>query len=90
MSKRDEIRERRRREGARNRILMVLLVVGGALLITFALVSLSNPPGPGPAQETQTRSEAPDQPVVPITPRSFNMPVDGAGRRLGRLPVPGL
>ena len=38
MSKRQEIRARRQRELLRNRILVILLVVAGALLITFALI----------------------------------------------------
>jgi protein-disulfide isomerase len=45
MSKRQEIRERRRREHIRNRLIVILLVVVGALLITFTLV-LPNLKGP--------------------------------------------
>ena len=38
MSKRQEIRARRRREQIRNRIIIILLVVAGALLVAFALI----------------------------------------------------
>jgi protein-disulfide isomerase len=38
MSKRQEIREKRRRERIRNQILVVFFVVAGALLVVFALV----------------------------------------------------
>jgi protein-disulfide isomerase len=38
MSKRQEIRARHRREQIRNRIIVILLVVAGALLVTFALI----------------------------------------------------
>jgi len=38
MSKRQEIRERRRQSQLRNRIIVILLVVIGALLVTFALI----------------------------------------------------
>ena len=38
MSKRQEIRERRNKERLRNRVLVILLVVAGAAIITFALI----------------------------------------------------
>jgi protein-disulfide isomerase len=38
MSKRQEIRARRNKERLRNRILVILLVVAGALVITFAMI----------------------------------------------------
>lgn len=38
MSKRQEIRERRRKEKIRNRILVILLVTVGALIVTFVLI----------------------------------------------------
>ena len=38
MSKRQEIRALRKRENLRNRILVILLVVAGVLIITFALI----------------------------------------------------
>ena len=70
MSKRQEIRERRRREQIRNRIIVILLVVAGALLVTFALVlpSLNN---------ARTAASATPVPVITITPRVFNTKVDG-------------
>ena len=70
MSKRQEIRERRRKEKTRNRILVILLVVAGALLITFALIlpSINN---------ARTAANAASTPVVVVTPQAFNAKVDG-------------
>jgi protein-disulfide isomerase len=67
MSKRQEMREKRRRERVRNRVLIILLVVVGALLVTSALV--------WPA--IQREFFATPVPVITITPRTFNAPVDG-------------
>jgi protein-disulfide isomerase len=75
MSKREEIRERRRRERTRSRALVVLLVVGGALLITAGLIWSQK--APGTTVETQTAAGAADLSVTPITPRTFNTAVDG-------------
>lgn len=63
MSKRQEIRDKRRREQIRNKVLTILFIVGGALLITFALIWPS--------------IRASNVPVNMITPRTFNAPVDG-------------
>ncbi|MFH2104511.1 MAG: thioredoxin domain-containing protein [Chloroflexota bacterium] len=64
MSKRQEIRERRRRQQIRNRILMVLLLTAGVLLVSFAFIY--------PAIQ-----EATNQPdIVTITPRGFDAPVE--------------
>ncbi len=70
MSKRQEIRERRRRERMRNQILVVLFIVAGALLITFALVMPT-------VQGLIDRANATEIPVTPVATRTFNAPVDG-------------
>lgn len=77
MSKREEIRTRRRREQMRNRILVIVLVVTGALLITFALVL----PSVKLAQAQSATQTAVNGDPVRITPRTFNAKVDG--RHLG-------
>jgi protein-disulfide isomerase len=77
MSKRQEIRERRRREQIRNRIIVVLLVVAGALLVTFALILPSVNNATSAANATKTAENATPVPVVTITPRVFNTKVDG-------------
>ncbi len=63
MSKRQEIRERRRREHIRNRVIVILLVVAGALLITFTLV-LPSLKGPDVGK------------IVSITPAAYTAAVD--------------
>ncbi|HEY5158003.1 MAG TPA: thioredoxin domain-containing protein [Anaerolineales bacterium] len=70
MSKRQEIRQRRQRERIRNRILVILLVVLGALLVTFALILPS-------IQNANQAASATPMPVVTIVPRVINAPVDG-------------
>lgn len=74
MGKRQEIRARRRRERARNQILIILFVVAGALLITFALIL------PG-IQNTRnvsaTATSVAGNPVIVITPRTIGAAVDG-------------
>jgi len=70
MSKRQEIRKRRQRERIRNRILVILLVVVGALLVTFALILPS-------VQKANQAASATPVPVVTIVPRVINAPVDG-------------
>jgi len=77
MSKRQEIRERHRKERIRNRILVIVLVVAGALLITFALVLPSLNTARTAASATQTAENSTPLPVVTITPRVFNTKVDG-------------
>ncbi len=77
MSKREEIRDRRRREQTRNRVLVFLLVIAGALLITFALILPSLQKIPGTTQPAQTSAGSANLPVTPIVPRSFNTTVDG-------------
>ncbi len=77
MSKRQEIRERRRKTQIRNRIIVIGLVVIGAVLITFALVL----PGVTLAQNAKaTQTVLNGNPVV-ATPRTFTTKVDG--RNLG-------
>jgi len=70
MSKRQEIRQRRQRERIRNRILVILLVVLGALLVTFALILPS-------IQKVNQAASATPVPVVTIVPRVINAPVNG-------------
>lgn len=78
MSKRQEIRERHRKEQLRNRILVIVLVVVGALLITFALILPSmNNSRTAAAIATETTENATAVPVVAVTPRSFASKVDG-------------
>jgi protein-disulfide isomerase len=67
MSKRQEMKEKRRRERVRNRVLIILLIVVGALLVTFALVWPT----------IQSELFATPVSVITITPRTFSAPVDG-------------
>jgi protein-disulfide isomerase len=93
MAKREEMRERRRQEHLRNRILIILVVVAGAVVITFGFIwpslqntQLSAQPTRDAAaaaslpvlQQTQTAVGVASLPVTPITPRTFNTTVDGA------------
>jgi protein-disulfide isomerase len=77
MSKRQEIRARRRRDQIRNRILIILLVVMGALLVSFALILPSINNATAAADATKTAANFTPPPVVTITPRVFNTKVDG-------------
>jgi protein-disulfide isomerase len=77
MSKRQEIRARRRREQLRNRIIVILLVVAGALLVTFALILPSINNAATAANATKTAENASPVPVVTITPRVLTAKVDG-------------
>ena len=76
MSKRTEIRERRHREQIRNRIIVIVLVVVGALLVTFALILPSLNTARTAASATQTAVNATPVPVITITPRVFNTTVN--------------
>jgi protein-disulfide isomerase len=77
MSKRQEIRERRHREQIRNRIIVIVLVVVGALLVTFALILPSLNTARTAASATQTAQNATPVSVVTITPRVFTTTVNG-------------
>jgi protein-disulfide isomerase len=77
MSKRQEIRERRRREQIRNRIIVISLVVVGALLVTFALILPSINNVTAIANATQAALSYTPPPVVTITPRVLNTQVNG-------------
>ncbi len=77
MSKRQEIRERRRREQVRNRIIVIGLVVVGALLVTFVLIMPSINTATTAANATKTAENATPLPVVTIAPRVWNTQVDG-------------
>jgi protein-disulfide isomerase len=74
MSKRQEIRARRRREHIRNRIIVILLVVVGALLITFTLV-LPTLKGPDVGK------------IVEITPAARTAAVDNTSMGDPKAPV---
>jgi len=76
MSKRQEIRERHHREQIRNRIIVIVLVVVGALLVTFALILPSLNTARTAASATQTAANATPVPVVSIIPRVFNTTVN--------------
>jgi protein-disulfide isomerase len=77
MSKRQEIRERHHREQIRNRIIVIVLVVVGALLVTFALILPSINIATTSAAATKAAANATPVPVVTITPRVFYAKVDG-------------
>ena len=81
MSKRQEIRARRRREQIRNRIIIILLVIVGALLVAFALIIPSIQNATKVANATKTAENFTPPPVLTITPKVFNTQVDG--RHLG-------
>ena len=70
MSKRQEIRERRRREQIRNRIIIILLVVAGALLVAFAFIMPS-------ISTARAAANAAKTPVPVATFQKFNGKVDG-------------
>ncbi len=69
MSKRQEIRARRRRAQIRNRIIVILAVVAGAALIVFVLIL----PSLGQSNSAPSASAT----IAVITPRAFNAKVDG-------------
>jgi protein-disulfide isomerase len=77
MSKRQEIRARRRREQIRNRIIIILLVVVGALLVAFAFILPSLGKATSAANATRTAENTTPSPVITISPRVFNTKVDG-------------
>ena len=77
MSKRQEIRARRHREQIRNRIIVIVLVVVGAFLVTFALILPSLNTARAAASATQTAAIATPVSVVTITPRVFTTTVNG-------------
>ena len=78
MSKRQEIRGRRRRERVRNRLVTILLVLAGALLIVFALIIPSvNNIRNSAANATKTAQYLTPSPVVVITPMVFTAVVNG-------------
>jgi protein-disulfide isomerase len=75
MGKRDEIRQRRLKEKRRNRMLVVLLVVLGALLIAYAFIA---PEIKKTANANATATLAASNPVVEITPQVINAQINGA------------
>jgi protein-disulfide isomerase len=66
MSKRQEIRARRQRARVRSRVVMILLVVGGALLVLSALILPS-----------LNRGDATEAAVTPAAPRDLGSRIDG-------------
>jgi protein-disulfide isomerase len=70
MSKRQEIRQRRQRERARNRILVISLVAAGALLVAFAFIRPM-------VLKTQATASATQAPVISITPQAITAQVNG-------------
>ena len=77
MSKRQEIRQRRQRERARNRVLVIALVVVGALLIVGVLIIPSINNARAGSSATQTAQNSTPIPVLTIVPRTINATVDG-------------
>jgi protein-disulfide isomerase len=76
MSKRQEIRERRRRQQIRNRIIAIVIVGLGGLLIAWLFYSsLQNKVTATNATATVVSSNT--QPVIAVTPRVFTTKVDG-------------
>lgn len=74
MSKRQEIRDRRRRENLRNRILIIILVVLGAALVVFALI-LPGLRGPNVGKIVQITPVARRAAVAKTTMGDPNAPV---------------
>src|SRR5512137_519970 len=70
MSKRQEIRDKRRRERVRNKVLVILFIVAGALLLTFALIMPT-------IQGLIEKANATEIPVISITPQVYNAASDG-------------
>jgi protein-disulfide isomerase len=70
MSKRQEIRQRRQKERIRNRIIVIALVAGGALMIAFAFIRPM-------ILKTQATASATQSPVILITPRAINAQING-------------
>jgi len=73
MSKREQIRERRRRAQVRSRIIVIALVVVGAAFVTFALVL----PGVKLSQQARATQTAMNGDPVVVTPRAYSAKVDG-------------
>ncbi len=77
MSKRQEIRARRRREQLRNRIIVIVLVMVGALFVTFALILPSLGTARTASNTTQAAQNSTLLPVIAVTPMVYNTKVDG-------------
>ena len=73
MSKRQEIREQRRRARVRSRIILIGLVVIGAAFVTFALVL----PGMKLSQAARATQTALNGDPVVATPRTYTAKIDG-------------
>jgi protein-disulfide isomerase len=70
MSKRQEIRQRRQKERIRNRVLVIALVAGGALMIAFAFIRPL-------VIKTQATVSATQSPVIVITPKAISAQING-------------
>lgn len=77
MSKRQEIRARRRREKLRNRIIVIVLVVVTAFFLVFVLILPSIDNAANAANATKTAENYTPPPVITITPKVINAKVDG-------------
>jgi len=77
MSKRQEIRERRRREQIRNRVITIVAVTAAALFVTFVLILPSINNARTAASATQTALNASPVPVMEATLPVLNTRVDG-------------
>jgi protein-disulfide isomerase len=73
MSKRQELRDRRRKAQARSRIIVIALVVVGAAFVTFALVL----PGINISRNAAATQTVLNGNPVLVTPRAFKAKVDG-------------
>ncbi len=72
MSRRQEIRDQQRREMARNRILVIILVSLGSLLVVAAIVIPMIDIAHNPASAADSTTA-----ITPITPKVFIAKVDG-------------
>lgn len=77
MSKRQEIRDRRRKEKIRNRVITIFLVIAGALLITFALIIPSLDNIKNSTSATQTAQFTTPSPVIVVTPNTILAEING-------------
>ena len=79
MSKRQEIREQRRRSRMRNRIIIIALIVVGVLLVVYAVINSTLRPPVNQGTSTVV--------VTPITPRALNVPMSGTSMGDPNAPV---
>jgi protein-disulfide isomerase len=82
MSKRQEIRDRRRREKTRNRIIVIGIILIGALFITYAIIS-----GVRTAQSASATQDAANGDPIQVTPRAYTAQVNGTSMGDPNAPV---